>query len=216
VEIFTTKNGVRLEVGRIARERLDAFSATHLPPVPPTRQMEVFGGEVEDVPILDDSAYQARLMDYYVSLGHDQIAAIVGAVQILDWDEAQARAELAELQAIGLGDGGEADLLRYVILADIDDLAAVVNLVAYQSTVTDRGVQEAADAFAVTWTGKPVLALKVPSTPGRYSMVFEARTAAKYAGYTWEQFCALPGPEQSAVVAFHLLEQKLEWLAAKG
>lgn len=211
---YVTRDGLRLEIGRIGREVIDAYAVTNPPPEPPMRKVEAWGGIVEDVPVPDDLEYRARLLDYHVAQGERQIELIAEAITMPD-QEAVPTEELAELQAIGLCDGGWPDTLRYLVLAHPADMAAAVELVLYQSTVTERGVEEAARAFNVTWAGRPVLTIRPPSTPGQYSMIYEARLAARYSGYAWGEFCALTGPEQSAAVAFHLLDLRLEWLAAQ-
>jgi len=101
------------------------------------------------------------------------------------------------------------------VLGSDDDLAAVVELVMYQSTVTERGIAEAAQAFNVTWMEKPVLQWGISGSYGRHGAPFEARKAAQFSQYNWHDFCTLPGPEQSAIVAFYRLSTRLEWLMAQ-
>lgn len=211
---YVTKSGVRLEVGRIPRQEIDAFTVAHPSPEPPTRRAVAFGDVEEDVPVWDAPEYQAKLFDYYVSLAHDQMALVAGAVEILDTPDLSS--ELAELREIGLAQGdGHADLLRYVILGNDEDAAAVTGLVMYHSTVTERGIKEAKKAFCVTWAGQPVETWRVPGTPGRYGSLFEARLAAKFSTYSWPVFCELSGPEQSAEVAFYRLSSRLDWLRSQ-
>jgi hypothetical protein len=210
---YATTAGMRLEVGRIPRQKIDNFIGGRPLPEPPTRTTEVFGGDTEEVPILDDPGYRRALLDYYITFGHDQVDLIADAVQIIG---DVPLAELEELRELGLAEGdGHADLLRHVVLGSDDDLAAVVELVMYQSTVTERGIAEAAQAFNVTWMEKPVLQWGIPGSYGRHGAPFEARKAAQFSRYNWHDFCALSGPEQSAIVAFYRLSTRLEWLMAQ-
>jgi len=209
---YVTSRGLRLEVGRVPRERIDAFNIEHPPPEPPTREVETFGGIMEDVPVLDDPGYMRAMYDYYIDAGRAQIELVADAVEVSDLERYQS--ELQELRTIGIVDGdedGKAALLYHVLLNDAE-LADVVELVLYQSTVTQRGIREAEEAFSVTWAGKPVTAWRVPGTPGRVGRLFEDRQAARLNGYTWRDFRRLPGPEQSACVALIRIGNRLEWL----
>jgi len=210
---YVTSAGLRLEVGRIPRRDIDRFIAERPPPEPPTRKVKAFGDVEEDVPVLDDPGYQRALFDYYVRFGHDQVDLIAGAVEVLG---DVPLVELEELRELGLADGdGHADLLRHIVLGNDDDLGAVVELVMYQSTVTERGITEAARAFNVTFAGQDVMSWGVPGTAGRYGALFEARKAAQFSRYNWHEFAELPGPEQSAAVAFYRLNARLEWLMSQ-
>ena len=127
-----------------------------------------------------------------------------------------ALVEMEDLRAIGLAEGdGHASWLRHIVLASDEDLANVVELVFYHSTVTVRGIEEAMRAYNVTWMGQPVSAWHVPRVPGRYSQQFEDRKVARHNHYTWREFSALPGPEQSAEVALYRLSTRLEWLMSQ-
>lgn len=210
---YVTRAGLRLEVGRIPRQDIDRFIAARPLPEPPTQTVKVFGDAEEDVPVLDDPGYQRELMHYYVQFGHDQVDLIAGAVQIAD---EEPLAELEELRELGLAEGdGHADLLRHIVLGNDNDLGAVVGLVMYQSTVTERGITEAARAFNVTFAGQDVMSWGVPGSQGRYGALFEARKAARFSGYSWGEFAGLAGPEQSAAVAFYRLNARLEWLMSQ-
>ena len=211
--IYTTKNGVRLEIGRIPRQEIDRFVAAHPMPEPPTRKQAAFGGIEEDVPVLDDPGFQRAMVDYYIEMGNAQVDLIVGAVEIVGDIEALL-VEADELRAIGVIED-EADLLRHLILGNTDDLAAVVGEVFYLSTVTERGIDEAKRMFNVTWAGQGVETWHVAGTPGRYGQMFQDRLAAKFGGYNWGEFCELSGPQQSAAVAFYRLSNRLEALMAQ-
>jgi hypothetical protein len=210
---YTTKDGVRLELGRIPRQDIDEFVRAHPLPEPPMQEIEAFGGVTEEVPMHDDQTYQRELREYYQRLGEEQIGLIAPAVQVLDGEPLAEMEELRALQIVE--DDSHADVLRYVVLGDAEDLTEVVRRVFYNSTVTQQGIDEASAAFGVEWLGQPVGAWKVPSTPGKYGAAFEARKAARYSGYAWEAFCTLTGPEQSAVVAFYREDTRLEALMVK-
>ena len=205
---------MRLEVGNLPRQIIDKFLVTRLPPEPPTREAGAFGGIVEEIPVLDDPAYLAQLQTYYTRLGDEQIDLVAEAVEIIDMPEREAAlVEMEDLRSLNLAEGdNHATWLRHIILADDEDLASVIELVFYNSTVTVRGISEAGRAFNVTWMGQPVTAWHVPRVPGRYSQQFEDRKVARYSGYKWQEFSTLPGPEQSAEVAFYRLSMRLEWL----
>ena len=211
---YVTKAGTHLEVGRIPREKIDNFITGRPLPEPPMRKVEVFGGEMEDVPILDDADYQAALSNYYIELGCDKANLITSAVKILD--DTDFTIDLEELRNLGLAQGdGHADLLRYIVLGNVEDLERVVELVFYNSTVTDRGILEAAQSFGVTWLRQPVMA-HIPSKGEAMALrVFGDRQAAQWAHYNWEEFSELSGPKQSAVVAFYRLNMRLNQLGAK-
>ena len=208
---------MQLEVGKLPRRTIDEFLVARLPPEPPTREAEAFGGIVEEIPVLDDPAYLAKLQTYYTRLGDEQIDLVAEAVRIIEMpDREAALVEMEDLQAIGLAeDDGHAAWLRHIVLADDEDLANVIELVFYNSTVTVRGIEEAGRAFNVTWMGQPVSAWHVPRAPGRYSQQFEDRKVARRNHYQWREFGALPGPEQSAEVAFYRLSKRLEWLMSQ-
>jgi len=212
--IYTTKNGVRLEIGRIPRQEIDRFVAAHPMPEPPTRKQAAFGDIEEDVPVLDDPGFQRAMVDYYVKMGHDQVSLIVGAVKLVDGSYEALLVEAGELREVGVVED-EADLLRYIILGNTDDLAAVIGEVFYLSTVTERGIDEARRMFNVTWAGQGVETWHVAGTPGRYGQMFQDRLAAKFGGYNWGEFCELSGPQQSAAVAFYRLSNRLEALMAQ-
>jgi hypothetical protein len=210
---LTTSTGYKLKVRRIPRARIDAFLRARPEPEPPTREVEAFGGVVEEVPVLDDPEYVAALQAHRLEMGLAQLDLITDAVEIegTGWEH-----ELSELHELGLtGDNPKVDVLRYVVLGNDADFARVVEEVLYNSTVTLRGLEEAAEWFAVTWLGQRVPVVSPPTGPGRASNLFGDRQAAKFSLLTWKTFCALSGPEQSAAVAFHRLSMKMEERAVK-
>lgn len=213
---YVTRLGTKLEIGRVPRRQIDDFTLKYPPPEPPTREVEAFGGIAEEMPVLDDPAYLAQLLAYYVKLVDERIDLIAPAVEIAGPRSDALLAELEDLRALSLVEDDDWPAqLRFSVLADDKDLGAVVELVFYNSTVTERGIAEASRAMAVTWMGQPLEGWKTPGTPGRYGQLFEARRAARHSEYTWEGFCGLTGPEQSAAVAFYRLSAKLDWLMSQ-
>ena len=206
--IYVTQCGVRLEIGRIPRRAIDAFARDHLVPEPPMKQVDapVFGDIVEEAPDLEDPEYLVEMRRYYLEVGYAQIDLIADGVTILD--EVGTPEELAFLE---LSDE-PSELLRTIIFDNRDDLTNVVEEVFYQSTVTQRGIEEAARTFGVTWYGQPVDLTKGPRSPAMYLSPFGDRKAAEAGGYNWREFIELTGPEQSAVVAHHRLSNRLDWL----
>jgi hypothetical protein len=208
--VYVTESGVRLEISRIPRRLIDEFVRDHPVPEPPMKpvEAEIFGGIKEEAPDPKDPEYLLEMRRYYMEVGHAQIDLIAGAVKILD-----EIGTVEELEFVGLS-GNPADLLRTVVFDNQDDLTNVVEEVFYQSTVTQRGIDEAAQMFGVTWYGNPVDLAKGPKSPAWYHGQFGDRKAAKEGGYNWREFIELTGPEQSAVVAHHRLNNRLDWLLA--
>ena len=210
---YVTTRGIRLEVGRLPRRAVDEFLAKHPMPEPPTRTVQAFGDIEEEVEDYDAPGYRSAILDYYVWLMRDQVSLIAPAIEVLDDVDLS---EIKELQAIGLDIGDDAvDLLRYIVLADDEDKGVVAEIVLYNSTVTVRGLREAGDRFRVTWRGRPVDVLSPPRGPARAAQLFGDRQAALEAGYKWDEFCELPGPEQSEIAAFHRLSMRLTELTMK-
>ena len=207
---YVTRDGVRIEVGRVLRRFLDAI---YIPaPVPPSRVVETWGGLAEDVPDYQDAGYQAQRRDWTIQLRRAHLNAIIG-VLAFHLPEAQ-KAELNALRAVGIGSGQDVDYILFCLDAVEQD--ALINLVFYQSTVTQRGIDEAAARLNYTWRGKPLAAWAVGYSPGmRGQMALDMRAAIR-SGLKWQEFCTLPGPEQSQHVAFWLLEDRLMWLVNNG
>ena len=212
---YKTRGGhLVISVGRVPRQRIDRFAVELPAPEPPTKAVEVWGEIQEEVPDYGDPGYQAALGRYWFELGKRHVDLIAPAVTL---PPSADFGELTELREIGLGvndAGSVADFLRYVI-SDAD-LQAVVGLVLYQSTVTDRGLAEASARYNVTWDGRRLSALTtLGKSPGFYGPEFEARRAAQFVHREWEAFCELSGQEQSDIVAFYRLNASLAWLQSK-
>lgn len=74
--------------------------------------------------------------------------------------------------------------------------------------------------FDVTWFGEDAFEFRVPKTPagigGRRSWFginwLGLRRAARFAGYTWWEFCDLPGSYIASAIAEHRIENHVEAL----
>jgi hypothetical protein len=204
---YVTRDGVRLEVGRVDRRELDAI---YIPvPVPPSRVVETWGGVKEEIPDRDDPDYRIKLFDYHLRLGRELLDALALGLTIIDTDLARERIDALE-QVIGKQDDLATGLLRYGI-SDAERVQ-VVELLLYQSTVTQRGIDEAAERFGYKWRGKPLTTWHIPGSHGERGKLAVEWRAANRSGIPWTQFCDLPGPEQSQHVAFWMLEDKLMYL----
>lgn len=208
---YRTEQGWELQLGSVDRRRLDRISLKREPPKPPVRIVEAWGDIEEEIPIFDDPAYQAQMTRYHLWLAKEQSTVLSQAIVIrgeVGWSE------LDELAQIGIEAANRRAGLLCYLLSD-DDQANVTAQILYQSTVTERGIHEAATAYAVEWLGKAVVAWRVPTIPARLSREFEARRVATAHHYTWPEFCTLTGPEQSATVCHYRLSNKLAWLEAE-
>ena len=87
-------------MGRIPRQEIDHFALAHPEPEPPTEEVEIFGGITDEVPLLDDPGYLAKVQSYHLQLAHDQMALIAEAVEIIGDIPTD---ELDELQMLGVG-----------------------------------------------------------------------------------------------------------------
>ncbi len=208
---FVASTGVQLTLAQIDRRELDRYTASNPVPEPPTRTVNVFGGDTEELPILDDAAYLQELQRYQMMIATQRLDLIANAIEIDSYSNAQ---ELDELKHLGVA-VSPANALRFTSAFTSVDLAQIVELVFYMSTVTQRGIDEAAASFAVTFMEKPVLAWKVGGSAAQQSALYEHWIAAQQLRYTWDNFCALPGPEQSQCVAFVRIQSRLKYLIKK-
>lgn len=208
---YATQDGYVLALGRIPRQHIDTFTSKYAPPEPPLKEVETWAG-TERVPDLDDSAYVAAMDRYYIQLAKSHVELIAPAVELPAGVDI---GELYELRKANLlqNDNNVVGFLLYM-LSD-DDMSNVVQIILYNSTVTERGIAEAAKRYNVLWMNKSVMAWHVPGTPGAYGAEFEARLAARYALMAWEDFCNLTGPEQSASVCFFRQANRLDYFQAK-
>jgi len=87
----------------------------------------------------------------------------------------------------------------------------------YNSTVTVRGLVEAAKLFGVHWSGEKVPVLEPDKGKLRANGAFGDRLAVQWYGLmSWGAFCELPGPKQSEIVALYRYQMKLEELSMKS
>lgn len=205
--IYTTETGVELRVGRIPRQSIDRFIAAHPPPEPPTVEVETWAGDTEEVLDHDAPEYRQAMTAYYAATGYAQLELIAGAVEIVD----ASAPELADLQSLGIATD-KASFLRHVLVQSGADLEAVTEAVFYNSTVTPRGIMEAAELFGVTWRGKQVNPFAGAKSSGKANGAFNHRQAAELSGYNWTEFCQMDGQEQSEIVCFRLLSARLNIL----
>ena len=203
---YTTRGGWGLELARVDRRALDALVTPA--PAPPLRAVETWGGVIEQVPLYDDSAYQARLFAHRLELYHGQLAIIAGGLVL-------PAAQLAEAEGLRAvlprrPQSAAAISLRYLL--DDHDRAAVIAEVLYLSLVTERGIKEAVARLGYTWRGKPLDPWGVGVSHGSRGQLAVDFRAAVRSGLTWGAFCDLPGPEQSMHVAYWSLEDRLNYL----
>lgn len=211
--LFVTATGVALEIRGIARQQIDAYIAGNPAPEPPQVEVKVFGGAVELVDNPEDPAYAARLTTYHLEMAHKEFAMIAQAVTITSPTEWQADPRVTELAALGIDVTDVTEYLRYIGLAEDGDLGRVVDEMLYLSTVTQRGLAEAELAFGIIYQGVALSQHPNPPSDMNSSALYQARLVATRMGYTWTEFCALPGPEQSAAVAQYQVGAKVQWLA---
>ena len=202
---YITRDGLVVVVGRVNRRLLDRIDIPT--PAPPTKKVETWGDVLEDVPVLNDAQYLRRLQAWRVKVWRENIKVIS---QALTYTVPQS--DIDALRAIGIS-ADASDTIAYLqnhIRADDQD--NITDLVYYHSTVTARGVLEAEERFNYTWRDKPLSAWGYSYTFGRRGQLGVDYRAAIRSGLTWMQFCDLTGPEQSELVAFWMLEDKLTWL----
>jgi len=201
---LVTQTGATIKIGRVERRALDALDVPR--PQPPLRIVETWGEITEQVPVLDDVDYQQRLGDWRQRIFLEQWQLIVPALEISGIDMAEAVA----LHAAGIGDGSPSDALHYTLT--YAEQKHIIAAVYYQSTVTARGIIEAEARFGYTWHGQPLSSWSVGYTPGARGQLAADWRAAFRSQLSWSEFCAIPGPEQSAHVAFWALEDRLAYL----
>jgi len=204
---YTTRAGVRLEVGRVDRRRLDEI---YIPePVPPTRTTESWGGVKEEIPDLNAPGYRVQLLDYHLRLARELLDVLAAGVTVLDVDVAQQKVAALET-VVGKQPDLNSGFLRYGVTDA--ERAEIVELVLYQSTVTQRGMEEATARFAYKWRGKALQTWYIPLSHGERGRLAVEWRAAQRSGLTWSQFCDMSGQEQSQHVAFWMLEDRLSYL----
>lgn len=210
---YETSTGVVLGLSRIPRQHIDNYVALNPAPEPPLVEVQVFGGVPEKIEDENDATYRAQLAAYNLRMGHAEFDLIAQALEILHPEDWRSDERTAELTSLGIYIPTQTEYLRYVALSESEDLKAVMEHVLYLSTVTQRGIEEAEQTFGVEWMGVSLEQHPNPRGNLRLSALFQARLAATDLGYTWEKFCELTGPEQSAAVAQYLCTLKVQWLS---
>lgn len=210
--IAHTISGVNIQIGRIDRRKLDSLIINYPPPKPPLKQVEAWGGIIEEIEDENDAEYVRESLAYRLSLGQNQFDIFAKAIKINDDLQWINDKRLSELIETGIAKRSSKDYLKYVLLESKKDLQVVIDGILYLSTVTDRGIREAKQLFDVTWYKQNIEAFRIKTTPGRYSRLFEDREASRFAQYSWNDFCSLWGYEQSAIVAHYRLKMRLDYL----
>lgn len=215
--------GTVLEVGRIPRQAIDRFIGDHPEPDVPKRPADELGVEVWADPHqlmddLHDPGYVEAKAAWDEAFGQELFDLLVEAVSVPEGVKEEAEIELEDLLSLALlPSGSKASLMSAVLLSSREDLEAIVDLVMYNSTVTVRGLVKAARLYGVHRDGKKVPVLEDGKGKVTANGAFGDRMAMVWYGMTdWETFCALPGPQQSEIVALYRYKVKLEELAFKG
>jgi len=206
---YTTEAGVELLIGRIPRQHIDRFIAQYPQPEPPMVEVETWAGDAEEVANYDAPEYKQAMLDYYTETGYAQIELIAEAIEV-----DTGSADFADLESLGIVTD-KASFLRHILVQNPVDLEAVTEAVFYNSTVTPRGIMEAADLFGVTWRGKRVSPFVPDKTGAKANAVYGDQLAARWAGWRWEGFYSLPGVRQSEIVALYRLDSRLQILMSR-
>ena len=206
---YQTTTGYQIGIGRLPRSVVDSFLVAHPEPQPPKKQIETWDGSIEELPDFSDPSYLLEMNWYYVNVVKEQIDLIVPSVSI---QERPSTSDLDEMRDAGIV-SSERDELRYLVLSNENDAVTAVSIVWYNSTVTQQGIEEAAERLAVEWMGRNVLNWASPPDTGMSaSSHYRDKMSALYAGYKWNEFCNLYGWEQSEIVALYLIKDRVEWL----
>ena len=199
---YTTRDGHTLALGRIQRQAIDDFAAENKPPDPPMREAETWTGIVQVVDY-DAPEYQQAMGKYNADTHLAQLDLIAGAVEIIS-----DASNIEEMQLLGLPQK-KAALLAFLI-QDRNDIRTIIEIIFYNSTVTEQGIIDAAKRFGVKWNGVAVNPFAIPHSGATSFGVYGDQLAARWGGYTWEDFCQLSGPRQSEVVTLCRLENLLQ------
>jgi hypothetical protein len=180
------------------------------------RDVPIFGGMTEQVEDREDPAYQRQYRAWLLKIRDHQIRVIALGVKVIDPEDWQEHPDFVDLCRLNVTDGSLGSFLRFVALQDEQDAERVLLDLMYHSTTTERGVQEALNTYDATWANVPVMRLRVPRLPCSYSSVFEAREAARFGQMAWSEFCDLPGPQQSAILAHYRVSMRIQALSAQS
>jgi hypothetical protein len=178
-------------------------------------EVQVFGGVIDKIEDKEDPTYRAQLASYNLRMAHAEFDLIAQAMEVLFPEDWRQDRRTREHIGLGIPIPTQTEYLRYIALSEQDDLRGVMDQVLYLSTVTQRGIKEAEKAYAIQWMGISLQQHPNPQGDLQISALYQARLAATDLGYTWEQFCQLTGPEQSAAVAQYLCTLKVQWLSSE-
>ena len=216
--------GTCLILGRVPRSQIDGFLAENPEPEAPMKRAEELGVKIwalpdEKLPDRKDPTYVAELIKWRQDFSRKMFSLLGEAITVPLDDYMRAGKEFVELRRSGVAVEGYTEkasvLLSSVLGADVD-FDAVCELVQYNSTVTLRGLVEAAKAYNVRIRGRKVpVAVLGESGKATANGVYSDRVAAQWARYRWADFCELTGPEQSAEVALFRISRRLERLMSK-
>jgi len=212
-------HGTCLGIGRVPRQRLDKFIAEHPEPDPPLKKVvdlgiEVWGDPDERIPDHDNAEYLVAREVWNRTFSLEMVDLIASTITVPIETEAAALLELEEMRALKLIESGGA-MPSLLALLDERDQKEIVEQIFYNSTVTIRGLVEAAKAYNVRWDKKKVPVAGRLRGPAQASSIFEARLVATWVYLKWPEFCELTGAEQSAHVALYRYKNKLSELAAR-
>ena len=210
-----TSAGFELTVIGISRKALDAFLLYRKRPVPPLKTVKAYKGFEEHIPDYDDAGYQEEYNAYVTAIAMDRFSLVIAAVTFdfnpFEREEFKTLVD-AGIVSITTEDQARSDFVQFVALSAMTDIVLVMNEILYLSTVTERGIQEAGDAFDVTWLGKRIESWGVPGSKVKFTNHYEDRETACVYGLSWNEFCNLTGPEQSAFVAHNRIKNRIAWL----
>lgn len=214
---YVTNDGSKLRVGRVDRRLLDDLELPMKRPEPPTREVVVWDGSTEHVKITDDQKYLDQLALYYMELRKHQFGVVETAVEIMETPQIHADADEQEaLRAIGVV--GELSALERVLgkATNRESAREIIELIFFNSTVTERGIERANNKIGAKWEGLPVSSYRLkPQFPINVSQYYIDRVAASHYGFKWNEFCDLWGYEQAEYVALYLTENALEYMKYK-
>ncbi len=206
---YKLSSGKHVGFDRIPRALLDDFEFNHPPPIPPLIEVPAFGG-TELMEDFDDESYLSELNEYSLATIFDRMGL---ASPYLD--------EFGELDEYA-SDIMERESLPSMSAMTPTDRNLLLDQMWYVSTVTVRGLDEAARRFNVTWMDKLIIPSRASDTgklgeqPLKHSQYFYDYEAAVESGYMWNVFCGMTGQEQSGVVSHHWLNQRVKKYLSRG
>lgn len=211
--LYTTGNGIKLELRKVHRSILDRFSLAYPLPEPVLKTTTIWGGVEQSVIDYNDRGYLEAMMIRNTAMIIGEFKLFSGYMSVIgDWE---CDASFKELCECGVCECSERDYISFVAL-DGHRYNEVAQEIMYISTVTDKGIRKAMELFSITWRGAPLENWGLPDSHARYgNRVVEDRSAAVYANMSWPEFCDMSGQEQSDVVAHYRAMNTLAYLRQK-